>query len=125
MDTGGMPWAQARAVGDRGEELACEHLRTLGWEVLERNWRCPAGELDVVAREGETLVFCEVKTRRSVRFGEPVEAVDQEKAWRLRRLAWAWLRAHDAQGSRFRIDVLGVLCRPGERPELTHLQGVA
>ena len=47
---GGMPWARARAVGDRGEDLACAHLEALGWEVLERNWRCREGELDVVAR---------------------------------------------------------------------------
>lgn len=125
MDSGGMPWARARAIGDHGEDLACAHLVTLGWQVLDRNWRCAAGELDVVAREGPLIVFCEVKTRRSVRYGAPVEAVGHDKARRLRRLAWAWLAAHDVSGSDFRIDVMGVLCAPGHTPELTHLQGVA
>lgn len=125
MDGGGMPWARARAIGDRGEDLACVHLEGLGWEVLGRNWRCPDGELDVIARDGEQLVFCEVKTRRSVRFGEPVEAVGQDKAQRLRRLAWAWLEEHGGRGQAFRIDVLGVLAPPDAEPRLTHLRGVA
>lgn len=129
MQGRGMPWARARAIGDRGEDLACAHLEALGWEVIERNWRCPEGELDVVARQdddgGPVYVFCEVKTRRSVRFGEPVEAVDQDKARRLRRLAWAWLAAHDARGADFRIDVVGVLTRGDAEPRLTHLRGVA
>lgn len=125
MRTGGMPWAQARAVGDRGEELACAHLEQLGWEVLARNWRCREGEIDVVAHDGQLLVFCEVKTRRSERFGAPVEAVTPDKARRLRRLAWAWLAEHGRRGEAFRIDVVGVLCRAGADPRLHHLQGVA
>ncbi|WP_238149029.1 YraN family protein [Serinicoccus sediminis] len=125
MDDGGMPWATARAVGDRGEDLVCTYLEGLGWAVLDRNWRCPDGELDVVARDGEQLVFCEVKTRRSTRFGEPVEAVGRDKAHRLRRLAWAWLEAHGQRGAAFRIDVVGLLSPPDGPPRLTHLQAVA
>ncbi|WP_028131223.1 MULTISPECIES: YraN family protein [Serinicoccus] len=121
----GMPWARARAVGDRGEDLACAHLESLGWQVVDRNWRCPEGELDVVAEDGRTLVFCEVKTRRSVRFGEPVEAVGADKARRLRTLAWAWLEAHDRRGAAFRIDVVGVLRPHDDEPVLTHLRAVA
>ena len=125
MGAGGMPWALARAVGDRGEDVACAHLEAMGWTVLDRNWRCREGELDVVARADELLVFCEVKTRRSQRFGAPVEAVTVPKARRLRRLAWAWLAEHGLRGEPFRIDVVGVLCRTGEPPRLQHLQGVA
>lgn len=125
MGDGGMPWVQAREVGDRGEDLACRHLEALGWEVLDRNWRCSEGELDVVARADGLLVFCEVKTRRSERFGSPVEAVSVAKARRLRRLAWAWLRERGQKGECFRIDVVGVLCRAGEQPRLQHLEGVA
>ncbi|WP_298887973.1 YraN family protein [uncultured Serinicoccus sp.] len=125
MDDGGMPWARAREIGDRGEELVCAHVRALGWMVLERNWRCPEGELDVVAHDGRQLVFCEVKTRRSARFGEPVEAVGREKAHRLRRLAWAWLDAHGRRGADFRIDVFGLLSPPDAPTRLTHLRGVA
>lgn len=124
MDGGGMPWAQAREIGDRGEDLACAYLRGLGWEVVERNWRCPEGELDVVARDGELLVFCEVKARRSARFGEPVEAVGPDKARRLRRLAWAWLEEHEERGRSFRIDVIGIRFRGEDEPWLTHLREV-
>lgn len=122
---GGMPWARARAVGDRGEDLACAHLEQQGWEVVERNWRCREGELDVVAVHDGLLVFCEVKTRRSTRFGVPVEAVSTDKARRLRRLAWAWLAEHGQRGREFRIDVLGVLAPSGHAPVVDHLQGVA
>lgn len=125
MRTGGMPWAQARAVGDRGEDLACAHLERLGWRVLHRNWRCREGEVDVVALDGELLVFCEVKTRRSGRFGAPVEAVGPDKARRLRRLAWAWLAEQDRRGEAFRIDLVGVLCLRAEPVRITHLHGVA
>jgi len=75
-----MPHRVARAVGDYGEQVACAHLTDAGLEVLERNWRCDQGELDIVARDGDTLVFCEVKTRRSDRFGSPLEAVTRAKA---------------------------------------------
>ena len=125
MGGSGMPWARARAVGDRGEDLACAHLEELGWHVVARNWRCPLGELDVVADEDGLLVFCEVKTRRSTRFGTPLEAVDGQKARRLRRLAWAWLGEHGRSGEPFRIDVVGVLCAAGAPPQIQHVQGVA
>ena len=126
MSGAGMPWREAREVGDQGERLAGEHLEALGWQVVERNWRCREGELDIVAVDPEgTLVFCEVKTRRSTRFGTPVESVTPEKARRLRRLAWGWLRAHDRHGSGFRIDVIGVLQLPGQETTLQHLRAVA
>jgi putative endonuclease len=123
---GGMPWREARAVGDRGEDLACAHLERLGWQVVERNWRCRDGEIDVVARDpGGELVFCEVKTRRSTRLGHPLEAVGHAKARRLRVLAWAWLAAHDHRPASFRIDLIGVLSLPGRTPQVDHLQAVA
>lgn len=113
-----------RELGDYGERLAARYLAERGLTVLERNWRCAHGELDLVAREGDCLVFCEVKTRRSQRFGAPVEAVTPRKAARLRRLAAAWLREHDERGERIRIDVIGIL-RPAQGPaRLRHLVGV-
>jgi putative endonuclease len=121
----GMPYKVARAVGDYGEQVACTHLERQGYEVLDRNWRCEYGELDVVARLGSTLVFCEVKTRRSRRFGSPVEAVTRAKAARLRRLAVAWLRAHDQRAGEIRIDVLGVLVGRSGPATVEHLEGVA
>ena len=113
-----------RALGRYGEQLAARYLGERGLTVLDRNWRCPHGEIDLVARDGDCLVFCEVKTRRSQRFGAPVEAVDRRKAARLRRLAAAWLQAHDEHADRVRIDVIGIL-RPRVGPAVVrHLQGV-
>ncbi|HYX97629.1 MAG TPA: YraN family protein, partial [Geodermatophilus sp.] len=71
-------------LGARGERIAAAHLTDSGLRVLDRNWRCREGELDIVARDGDTLVFCEVKTRRAVGFGHPVEAVGHAKQRRLR-----------------------------------------
>jgi putative endonuclease len=115
---------QRRVLGEYGERLATRYLQERGLSILDRNWRCREGEIDVVARDGDCLVFCEVKTRRSVRFGDPVEAITPVKAARLRRLAVAWLRCHDAHAARIRIDVVGIV-RPASGPAvLRHLVGV-
>jgi putative endonuclease len=95
-------------VGRRGESLAVQYLQAQGLVVLARNWRCDIGEIDVIARDGDVLVFCEVKTRTSVRFGHPLEAVTATKLERLRRLARRYV--HDmALQTQVRIDVIGVL----------------
>jgi putative endonuclease len=126
----GRPSLQKRPPGPReslgryGEELAVRYLREQGMEVLERNWRCAHGEVDVVARDGDCLVICEVKTRRPSGFGDPVEAVTFAKAMRLRRLAGAYVSAHPAGFTRLRIDVVGILCRPGSPPVVRHVVGV-
>ncbi len=99
-------------------------LRDLGLEVLDRNWRCQYGEIDVVARDRDCLVVCEVKTRRSAHFGDPVEAVRWDKALRLRRLSTAYLAAHHPGVAQVRIDVVGVLVRPGRPVEVRHVVGV-
>ena len=86
-------------------------------QVLERNWRCEHGEIDLVALDGDCLVVCEVKTRRSTGFGEPVEAVTWRKAARLRRLAAAWLAGHDVRSRwQVRVDVVGILPARMVRP---------
>jgi putative endonuclease len=113
-----------RALGEYGERLAERYLTDVGLAVVDRNWRCARGELDLVARDGDCLVFCEVKTRRSSRFGSPVESVHPRKAARLRRLAAAWLQALEERPARIRIDVIGIL-RPTEgKAVVRHLQGV-
>jgi putative endonuclease len=113
-----------RALGDYGERLAERYLTDLGLAVVDRNWRCARGELDLVARDGDCLVFCEVKTRRSARFGSPVEAVHPRKAARLRRLAAAWLQEHDDHPARIRIDVIGILRPAVGKAVVRHVQGV-
>ena len=110
------------ALGRWGEEYAVSHLQAQGLQVLDRNWRCRDGELDVVALDVDgTLVFVEVKTRRTTRFGEPFEAVNYAKAQRIRRLALLWLAAHRRHGE-LRFDVVSVVRQPGQPPVLTHLR---
>ena len=113
-----------RALGEYGERLAERYLTDRGLTVVDRNWRCARGELDLVLRDGDCLVFCEVKTRRTERFGSPVEAVHPRKAARLRRLVSAWLQDHDEHPARIRIDVIGILRPPTGRAMVRHLRGV-
>lgn len=111
-------------LGRWGEELAAFHLARRGMTVLDRNWRCEHGEIDIVALDGGCLVVCEVKTRRGMAHGGPVHAIPWSKRLRLRRLAAAWLAAHDRGVDGVRIDVIGIL-RPAHGPaELVHLPGV-
>lgn len=109
-------------LGSHGERIAAAYLTDAGLRVLDRNWRCREGELDIVAREGDALVFCEVKTRRGVGYGEPVEAVTYAKQRRLRTLAARWLAAHDEHAPELRFDVVGVLVRAGRPALVTHLR---
>ena len=116
-------------VGRHGEDLAVQHLESAGLQVIERNWRNRHGEIDIVAVEpvpgrAGCLVFCEVKTRRSVVTGGPLEAVTPLKLARLRRLSGLWLAEHRGGYSDIRIDVIGVL-RPRTGPAvIEHLRGV-
>ena len=112
-------------VGVYGERVAERFLIDAGLIVLERNWRCPLGEIDLVAREGDCLVVCEVKTRTSVAFGHPVEAVTARKAARLRRLAAAWIEARGVHPAQVRIDVVAVLRSPQGAAQVEHLRAVA
>lgn len=111
-------------LGRQGEQLAADFLVTSGMEILERNWRCPYGEIDIVAADGRVLVICEVKTRSDVRFGTPLEAITGQKLHRLRRLAAIWVVAHSVMYDEIRIDVVAVLrSRPGQF-SIEHVRGV-
>lgn len=133
------------ALGRYGEDVAVRHLTDAGLVVLERNWRCRAGEIDIVARDGDVLVFCEVKTRTSAAFGVPAEAVGPVKARRIRGLACQWLAARRTTASvgtgaraadgaaatgevipadvDLRFDVVSVLCPPRGAAAVEHLRG--
>lgn len=113
------------AVGAYGERVAAAHLVEAGMVVLERNWRCPHGEIDIVARDGDVLVFVEVKTRTSEAFGSPLEGVTPRKAARLRRLAAAWLHERRLRVPEVRIDIVGVLRPPRGPAQVEHVRGVA
>lgn len=96
-------------LGRFGESVAAQHLRDDGLTILDRNWRCAIGEIDIVARERNTLVICEVKTRSSLRYGSPFDAITQDKLHRLERLAAAWIRDRGVRPGSVRIDALCVL----------------
>lgn len=112
------------ALGAYGEEVAAGHLVRCGLEILDRNWRCEVGELDIVARDGPTLVAVEVKTRASTAFGHPAEAVSPRKLRRLRQLVWRWLIAHERHAPHVRIDVITVIQGHVGPPQIEHLTGV-
>nr|WP_222618107.1 YraN family protein [Nakamurella sp. PAMC28650] len=110
-------------LGRRGEDLAAAHLEGLGLVILMRNWRCKEGEIDIVATDGlQQVVICEVKTRSGDGFGSPFEAVTQGKRRKLRRLAQVFLADYGMRWVSVRFDVIGVLARPGQEVELSHIE---
>ncbi|HUD36576.1 MAG TPA: YraN family protein [Streptosporangiaceae bacterium] len=111
-------------LGRQGEQLAAEYLEQIGFRVLDRNYRCAEGEIDIVAAEHRTLVACEVKTRSGVRYGTPLEAVTWRKLKRLRLLAVRWVVAHGVIFDSLRVDVVGVLKSPDGEFTIEHLRGV-
>lgn len=117
--------AQKDRLGSQGEAVAARWLEEQGYTVLQRNWRCATGELDVVARLGRTTVFVEVKTRSSIAYGHPFEAITATKAARLRRLAAEWCRSHGPVPGDTRIDAIAVLDAWSAEPSIEHLAGVA
>jgi putative endonuclease len=113
-----------RHLGQTGETFACEHLRRLGFDIVERNYRTRWGELDIVAFDGRTLAFCEVKTRRVS--GVPLEAVHGVKQNRVRKMAGQWLveRTERPRADEIRFDAIGVILDGQERlVSLEHLEG--
>jgi len=110
-----------RGLGAWGEETAARFLLAKGYRVLDRNWYASHGELDLVAQEGETLVFVEVKARRRHDFGSPEEAITPAKQRKLRQTAWAYLQTHDMMDVDFRFDVVAIDQGPsGEVARLEH-----
>jgi putative endonuclease len=112
--------------GRAGEQRAAAHLRARGFDVLDRNWRTAGGEVDVVARRADALVFVEVKTRTTDGFGDPLEAVDARKRARLWRLANAWCAQHPelARGRARRLDVIGITGADPATARLEHVEDV-
>ena len=108
-------------LGRSGEDAAAALYRKLGCRIVERNFRTRAGEIDLIVRDGDTVVFCEVKTRRTDRWGIPAEAVHPRKQARLRRLAGEWLSTRKPGRVQVRFDVVSVIVAHKEM-EVTHLQ---
>jgi putative endonuclease len=100
-----------RALGQYGETLVARWYQSHGYTLLDRNWRCREGELDLIVTRDRLLVFCEVKTRRSTAFGSPAEAVGWKKQRTIRAVAARWLAASQVRPAGIRFDVAGVLGR--------------
>jgi putative endonuclease len=122
-------------LGRRGEEIAARALTADGYRVIDRNWRCSLGEIDIVAVDGGRggggdggdageIVFVEVKTRSSVGFGHPFEAITTRKLARVRRLAAAWCAEHPGDHRRIRIDAIAIVAPPHGPPQIDHLRRV-
>lgn len=113
-------------LGRAGEDAAVRHLQDAGYRLMERNWRCRFGEVDVIAERAGVIVFVEVKSRSSLDYGHPFEAITPRKLARLRRLAAEWCAQHAEPKARgIRVDALAVVGRRGESPRIEHLEGIA
>jgi putative endonuclease len=118
------PAGRRNALGRYGERVAARHLTEQGMVVLDRNWRCDAGEIDLVLRDGAVLVVCEVKTRTSDVCGTPHEAITPAKLDRLKRLGVLWADAHDVRPAETRVDLVAVH-RPRRGPStVDHVRGL-
>ncbi|HEX6926420.1 MAG TPA: YraN family protein [Longimicrobiaceae bacterium] len=109
-------------LGDRGEALAAERLEAEGWQILDRNYRVGRREVDLVARRGEVVAFVEVKTRRSGRFGHPLEAITRHKQREIAAVADAWIAAHGRAGEVYRFDAIAITFAPDTSPRVEHLE---
>ncbi|MFT4082460.1 MAG: YraN family protein [Nocardioides sp.] len=117
--------AQARqALGRYGEQVAERHLVAAGMILLDRNWRAAEGELDLVLRDGDVLVICEVKTRSGADFGTPHEAIDEAKLGRLRRLGEQWMQAHRVAAPELRIDLVAIIHPDRGAARVDHVRGL-
>lgn len=111
-------------LGRLGEDLAAAFLTRAGYAILERNWRCARGEIDLIARDGNETVFVEVKTRSSLAFGHPFEAITDRKVARLRGLASEWCRANPPSRGGIRIDAVAVIAPRDAPATVEHLERV-
>lgn len=116
--------AQLKALGASGEEEVARFLARKSMTIIDRNWRIKGGEIDLICEDGETIVFVEVKTRTSNTYGTPFDAITPEKAFRLQRLALAWMATHHRWGQDYRIDVAGVWMDGSGRCEIEHRKAV-
>jgi len=116
--------ARKDQLGRYGEDCAAAYLRAAGYRVIARNWRCSDGEVDLIVERDEQVVFVEVKTRSSARFGHPFEAITAKKLARMRRLAGLWCSQAEVWPNRIRVDAVAVIAERGREPVIEHLRGV-
>ncbi len=109
-------------LGASGEELAARRMKKLGFAVVDRNWRCHAGEIDLVARKGPLLVFVEVKTRKSDRFGPPQNAVTARKKAKIEQLAGIYVKTKKLEDLKVRFDVIAIRWNEGGGSDMEHIE---
>lgn len=117
---------QRLRVGMAGEQAARVYLKNKGYEIIETNYRCSLGEIDIIAREGKTLVFVEVRTKTGTAYGRPEESIDLRKARQLRRLALFYLQVKGLNSVSCRLDLIAVMLNRKEMTvqEVKHLKGI-
>jgi len=120
---GGRAIDRRKELGKKGEIVAANFLRKRGYEIVERNYRSRAGEIDIIAREKGDIVFIEVKTRRSSNFGLPQEAVSYRKQRRLTKIALSYLTYHRLRGVNCRFDVVGILMKEDKVRDIELIKG--
>lgn len=112
-------------LGRRGEALAASYLEAAGVDLVDHNWRCALGEIDLVAIDGSTLVVIEVKTRSSLDFGHPMEGISATKLQRLYLLGSMWAQAHELRFSAIRVDAVAIVDDGTGEPQIDYLQAVS
>ena len=120
--TGENPKNDNKSVGVRGEEIAVAYLRGERFTIIERNYRCKSGEVDIVARDGKTIVFVEVKARRNLSYGPPQLAVTPFKQRQISKAALTWLAQHRQHDVGARFDVIAILMPEGAVPVIEHIR---
>src|SRR5437867_6562173 len=110
-----------RQAGNKGEQIAMQHLKRLGLEIVEMNYHFGHGEIDIVAREGDTLVFCEVKMRETDKYGDPEYAITAKKQQQIRKIALGYLYEHEIKEQDCRFDVVAIRMR-GRTPEINYIR---
>jgi putative endonuclease len=111
-----------KGLGERGEEIAAGYLKGQKFTIVERNFRCKGGEVDIIARDGKTLVFVEVKTRRNLSFGPPQSALTPFKQRQISKAALTWLAKKKLFGASARFDVIAILLPDHEVPVIEHIR---
>lgn len=111
-----------KIVGDRGEDIAADLLEKDGYEIIERNYRYGHGEIDIVAKKNNILVFVEVKTRKNLEFGPPELAITKNKQRQIRKIAEAYIFENTSSGMDCRIDVIAILLRKNLPPKINHIE---
>ena len=110
-------------LGNKGEAIASDYLKKIGYEILDKNFRTRYGEIDLIAGDGEEIVFTEVKTRRNSNFGYPEEAVGEKKIEKIIKVANAWLEEKEKFDNSWRIDIIAIELNV-QPPKITHIKNI-